>query len=338
MYNLFSMYNLQLFADGGGSGAGSGTAGDGGDGGASAQAESGLANQETTLESLGVPRDKAEKYRQRKHKNATVPAQAEPHVETVQKTAEQIVPAEAEVKEQVEAPKSLKDLLKANPQFNQEAQEMITGRVKNLNARLAEFEPIIELLGNHYGFDTSDLSKIDLKELASKVTDDNQYYEDAAAEMGTDLETAKRITKLERETKRAEREQERINSENALREHYGNLQRQAEALKATIPGFDLDSELQNPQFLRMTSPEGGLTVEQAFHALHFREINQYNQQQTAQNVAKALSNSIQSGRSMPTENGTVQRAASTVQAKPYSQMTATERAEFQRQLRAGKRF
>ena len=39
------------------------------------------------------------------------------------------------------------------------------------------------------------------------------------------------------------------------------LAQQAEALKAQFPDINLDTELQNPQFLRLTAPDIGMSVE-----------------------------------------------------------------------------
>lgn len=51
-----------------------------------------------------------------------------------------------------------------------------------------------------------------------------------------------------------------------------SLYRQAEMLKKTVPEFDLERELENPSFLRLTAPHTGLSLEQAYYALHHGEI------------------------------------------------------------------
>ena len=107
-------------------------------------------------------------------------------------------------------------------------------------------------------------------------------------------------------------------------------------LKKTFPTFDLSAEMQNPAFSRMVLPGGGLSVEQAYWAVHHNELSKAKQAQTAQQVASALSKATAAGRSMPTENGNKPRASAAVGYKDYSQMNAAERAQYKADLKAGK--
>ena len=332
--DILQLFRLTYF-DGGASG------GDGGgDGGAAATgAESGDAGQNKTtntrtLEELGVPKDKAEKYRARKARAPMPAADDEPPADggeppEGQGTQEQAAAAQGYVWE---------DIIK-DPGINQRLQETISQRVKAMRATLDDLTPGLELLSRQYGveWNAEDVSKNDFKALAKAITDDDRYYEDKASDMGVDVETAKRIENLEAEKRRRDAIEKKQKTDQQVQQHLASLQQQAAALKQKYPGFDLNREMQNPAFFRMTSPGGGMSVEDAFWAVHHNELAQARQAQTAQAVASALSKSVQAGRTMPTENGTRARSSTGVSNKLYSQMSAEERRQYKADLKSGRR-
>lgn len=59
-----------------------------------------------------------------------------------------------------------------------------------------------------------------------------------------------------------------------MREHFRSLAEQEAELKKTVPDFDLQRELQNPTFLRMTAPGSGLRVADVYFALHRQELQE----------------------------------------------------------------
>ena len=104
-------------------------------------------------------------------------------------------------------------------------------------------------------------------------------------------------------------------------------------MKAAFPGFDLRRELQNPVFARMTSPNVGISVEDAYYAVHRREIQTAAMQVTAQKTAQKISNAIQAGQRRPAENGTSGQAAS-VTTFDYSKASRTQREALKQRIRA----
>lgn len=303
---------LQLFADG--------AAGDGGDG-AGSGVSAADPGQQNSLESLGVPPEKAERFRRRKANRSEVQPQ---------QTAESAVEENTEpVQEQ--APMSIKDFIKANPEANKELQGMFQERVgksaaqqKALQDRLDSISPMMELLAAKYGIEAKD-GVFDFKAISDAVSNDTSYYEDKALELGTDEETAMRISQLERENARAQRmreaqeaaereAREKEQRDLQLREHFMSMQQQANVLKETVPGFDLQRELQNPEFFKRTSPEVGMSVEDAFYSLHHGEMMQAQASAIAQRAKLDVSNSIRAGKTHPRENGT--SASAPVNATP----------------------
>ncbi len=94
-----------------------------------------------------------------------------------------------------------------------------------------------------------------------------------------------------------------IPREHPFESHYRGLEQQAIALQQAFPEFSLQKELQNPAFVRLTAPGMGVSVEDAYFALHRRELQQLAMEVTAQATARKISNSIQAGMLRPAEAG-----------------------------------
>lgn len=308
--------NLQLFA---GEGAGDGGSADGAASGVTAVDP----GQQRLLE-LGVPADKLRKRAQRAAPKlpegavATVPRQAEA------KPTEQVAAADDPTEEpKTPARMSWEEIVK-DPEYNKQIQAVVQSRLKSSKGAeeaLSKLTPALELLARKHG---QDPSKIDYAALAKAISDDNGYYEDKALEMGVSLETAKRIDQQERDTARQQREQQITLEQQKFRNHIARLEQEGEALKATFPNFDLRQELKNPAFARMTSPNVGISVADAYYAVHRNEIQTAAMQVTAQKTAEKLSNAIRSGSQRPAENGTGSQAPS-VTTFDYSKASSEQR-------------
>lgn len=357
MRNFFKMFSLQFFADGA-SGEGTADSASSGETAAAAGQPTGdttaAAGQEEEtqadrLERLGVPKEKAEKYRARKaSRNATnassamtAASQEKEEVNGTDDNGSQQDAAASDGQDQQRTEPAMQDwdTLMKNPELNRKMQETVRARVKPLQARIEGFTPILELLGRHYGVDTSDPSKVDMAALAKAVGDDDYFYEEESSELGLDVPATKKRVQQELELNardRALKQREDALSESleemTMRRHVEKMNSDAAALKKSFKDFDLQKELQNPRFAAMVSPGGGLSVTEAYYAIHHREIEEAKEAETARNVAKAFSNSIQSGRQLPVENGMNSRNPSPAPNKSYRQMTAAERAEYKARI------
>ena len=323
---------LQLFAGEGASGGAAG--GEGGEGGAVTGAIDGVDAEHQRLRELGVPEDKLRK--RAKRANAKLPEGA---VRTAPKKAE---PAQEQVATAEEHPTEEKtdnasparmswDEIMADPEYNKQMQMTVQSRLKNAKAaeeNLSKLAPALELLARRHGLDAEDYDAI-----AKAISNDDAYYEDKALEMGVSLETAKRMDQQEREDARKKREEARNLEEQTLRNHFMKLEQQGEALKKVFPNFDLRKELQNPVFARMTAPNMGVSVEDAYHAIHRKEIMARGMQVTAQQTAQKISNAIQAGSRRPDENGTTGQSPS-VTTFDYSKASKQQRDALKKQIYA----
>ena len=321
--------NLQLFAGEG--------AGDGGGEGA-ATGESAVDPGQQRLLELGVPKDKIRKNRAYTPK-ATAPAPVEAGQGQAQKQQAQQAAAATTGTEEPNTDTKARmswDEIKADPEYNREIQAIVQSRLrsaKGAEETLGKLAPALEVLARQHG---QDPANINYDELAKAISNDDSFYEDKALEMGVDIATARKIDQQERDTARQQREQARTLEEQKFQQHIVKLEQQAEAMKKVFPNFDLRTELQNPAFARMTSPNVGISVEDAYYAVHRNELQTAAMQVTAKKTAQMISNSIASGSRRPDENGTSGQAPS-VTTFDYRSMSPEQRKALKARIRSGEK-
>ena len=323
--------NLQLFA-GEGAGAGGEGGGEGANTGDNANADAGQ-----RLRELGVPEDK---IRRRARYAAKAPETTAKTEETEPKAAEnteQVAaaenPTEDETKKTEKPARMSWDEIMADPEYNKQMQAVVQSRLKSSKGAeetLAKLTPALELLARKHNLDPA---KMDYDALAKAISDDDSYYEDKALQMGTSVETAKKIDQQERDTARQQRAEAISLEQQKIRNHFAGLENQAKEMQKIIPNFDLQTELKNPAFLRMTSPNVGISVRDAYYAVHHDEMQTAAMQATAKATAQNISQNIQARQRRPDENGISGQAPSAT-TFDYSKASPEQREAFKRDLRA----
>ena len=317
--------NLQLFA-------GEGTGGEGGEGantGDNANADAGQ-----RLRELGVPDSvirKRARYAAKAPETTAKTEEAEP--KAAEKTV-QVAAAENPTEEKTETTTRMSwDEIMADPEYNRQMQAVVQSRLKSAKGaeeQLSKITPALELLARKYKLDPS---KMDIDALTKAINDDDSYYEEKALQMGTSVETAKKIDQQERDTARQKRAEALSIQEQKIRNHFNSLEQQGEAMKKVFPNFDLQTELKNPVFLRMTSPSGGISVRDAYYAVHHDEMQTAAMQATAKATAQNISNNIQARQRRPDENGISGQAPSAT-TFDYRNASRDQREAFKKDLRA----
>lgn len=110
-----------------------------------------------------------------------------------------------------------------------------------------------------------------------------------------------------------------------------DLERQAARVRERIPTFDLARELSNPMFEGMTSL--GMSVEDAYCALHHKELLEAAVREATQKTAEKIAGAIRSGSRRPSESGGSSQAPS-VSAFDYSKASKAQREAFKKDLLA----
>lgn len=227
----------------------------------------------------------------------------------------------------------------AVPENKERMSKTISDRVKKISAeneRYSKLAPAISLIAKQYGMEADDLTDLDVDSFVNAVTEDSRYYEEKASEMGVDVDTAKRIEKLEAEKRQRDRQDAIRTQEDQTRAHLMKLDQQAQELRQILPSFDLGNEIRtNPAFVRLTTPDlinsGYMTVKDAYIQTH-PEMKSAINQVIAQKTLQQASNAIQSGSMRPQENGGNGIAGSVGEIK-YSQMSAEQREAFKKNLK-----
>lgn len=318
---------LQLFA---GEGAGGSGAAAGGEGAAAATGDNTADAGQQRLRELGVPEDKIRKnraYRSNAQQEQAQPAKPAEQSQEQAAAAEETAPTEEKA-----AKPSFEEVIK-DPEYNREMQNVVKNAVKRARGAqeaLEMMDPAIEVLMTSYGLDPS---KRDYKGLVDKILGDDRFYEEKAYEMNVSNEVAKKLTQQDMELKRYQRQEKLTIEAQKTQQHFARLEQQAAPLKAQFPSFDLRRELQNPVFERMTRPDSGLTVEDAYYAVHRKDIQQAQAQVIASQTAQAVSNSVRSNSRRPDESGASGQAPS-VTTFNYKTASKTERDAFKARIRA----
>lgn len=300
---------LQMFADGG-----EASAAEGGVDSGSISSDAGR----DRLKALGVPESRL------KNRQYNLPAQQAPQAtEPVQQEESQPVtgneptPTE-EPKEKTYTESEVQKLLRSRLKSSKAAEE-------NLNA----MRPALEVLTRQYGMDADN---IDYAKLSEAINSDKRYYEQQANDLGVPEEIAMQLDTQKRELERQAHMQQIFRERQAFDGHLNELRKQAEELKKVYPNFDLDAELAgNERFRKMTAP-GGVSVEDAYFALHHAEIQTASMQAAVQKTQQKAAAAIQSGLSRPQENGASSQAPS-VTTFDYSKANAEDRARIRAEMR-----
>ena len=322
----YKRLNLQLFA-------GEGT-GDGGGEGAATGVSAVDPGQQRLLE-LGVPADKIRKNRAYKPNAAAAkPVEQKQSTQQEQKQEQAAAADNPTEEKKPDAPNRMSwDEIMADPEYNKQMQAVVQSRLRSAKGAedaLGKLTPALELLARQHNLDPAN---IDYEALANAISNDESFYEQKALEMGVSVETAKKFDQKERDDARQQRTLEQQKFQN----HIMKLEQQGEALKRVFPNFDLRTELQNPAFARMTSPNVGISVEDAYYAVHRNEIQTAAMQVTAQKTAQKISNAIQAGSRRPDENGTSGQAPS-VTTFDYRSMSPEQRRALKDRIYSGEKI
>lgn len=194
-----------------------------------------------------------------------------------------------------DVPKMTWEEVKAQPEFQKKMQEMVRNRLKNAKdaeAALDRLAPVIQTLSRHYGISG------DADALARAVAADERFVPESHREAM------------------------------AIHDHFRHLQAQSALLRQTVPDFDLERELENPAFVRLTAPGVGVSLEDAYYTLHRREI----EDSALQEKTRQISNAIRSGSLRPEENGTLTHVPA-VTTFDYRSASRDQREALKKQIR-----
>ena len=314
--------NLHLF-DGDGAGAAAGT---GGEGGGEAAVTPGTLDDGTEVDNRLAARleQQAKRRKARGEQDVVLPMQ--------QQGAQTQEPQEAEPEKSLDEEWDELRKGKFRDQYGRDVQNAIQDRFKNQkNAadELEKLQPMLRALEKLHGIDEGDTDT-----LARTILDDDSLYEEAADEAGMTVEGFKAMQQVLAENERLKRQEQEAQADRELKQHLKELWDQGEELKKTYPNFDLWEELKNPTFYRLTLPNSGLKVSDAYYAVHHSELEPQAMAYGIERAKKQISQTLQANRQRPSEGAMQGNQRAQVTVDPRS-MTRDQRQKLIERARRG---
>lgn len=181
--------------------------------------------------------------------------------------------------------------------YGQDVQRAIQERFKNqadAGKQLESMQPMLQALMKKAGVES-------VEELSKLILDDDSLYEDEAEEMGMTVERYKQFKALQEEHDRRAAEDAKNRQRAFIMNHFRNLTEQAENLKQTFPNFNLQAEMQNETFKRLTMPGSGVSLEDAYYAVHRRELGPQIMAYGMNRAREQMGQTLQAQRKRPNE-------------------------------------
>ena len=217
--------------------------------------------------------------------------------------------------------------------YDARVQKTIQARMRGAKAneeRLAKTEPLLQMLGQKYSVDPGDVDG-----LMAALDNDEQMWQAEAADKGMSVENLKALRTAERENAMLKRQQELNQREAAARETYTKWVAQAEQAKQKFPGLDLESCLEDAQFVSML--QSGVDVESAYWARYHADMMQAGMATATTEAQKKLSASVASESRRPTESG-VGNGPTVSQKVDVSNMSRSEFTAYMDRIMRGERI
>lgn len=218
---------------------------------------------------------------------------------------------------------SFEDLIrgKYKDDYSKSVQRVINRRFAAEKAKNEEKENVIMKLFARHG--------VDNVQALAEILDSEEELENRSVATGKSPEDIREIEQL----RVAALKYELSERERAAQRQYFAWSREAEQVKNQYPDFDLDTELQNPQFRALIStknPQYGISMEKAYQILHFDELQANAQREAAAKVAQ----NVQARNARPGENALGSQGSVSVKTD-VSKLTKKERAEFAKRAAKG---
>lgn len=302
--SLVPFFDIQLFAEGGDGGTGAGNAGTETTGSAApVQPQPGVKNPLASVK-YGKPPE--------------APAAEEQKQQSEPIDADRNAAFEALIKGEY------KDL------YGQKVRDAVSSRLKANEETVKRYDQLTRVLGEKYNIDPSNPQA-----LFAAIEKDNAVLEAEAQETGRTVDELKADRKMRWENAQLRAKIEEIETREQSEQILADWREQSEAVKKIYPAFDLQTELQDPQFRSLL--QSRVPIQTAFEVLHKDEIIPAAMQYTAKQVEQKVVNSIRAGQSRPAEGAMGTQSAAQYKSD-VSQLTKADIDEINRRVARGERI
>lgn len=214
--------------------------------------------------------------------------------------------------------------------FTQETQRIINQRfkqTKGLEEQVNQMQPVIDMMMARYNIQGNDVNA-----LRSAIESDESQWVDAADQMGMSVDQYMKFNRLQRENQALQRIEAQRQRDAAAQQYLAQWNQEAENLKQRFPTFDLNQEIQNPNFARLLT--ANVPMETAFMAVHADDIVSQAMVTTAKATEEKVANNIRANGQRPSENG-ASKGSAFVYKTDVTKLTKADRAEAVRRAARG---
>jgi hypothetical protein len=214
--------------------------------------------------------------------------------------------------------------------FTERTQSIIDKRfkeTKNMEKQITDIQPVLDILGQKYGVSDGDMSK-----LIKSIEEDDSFFEEEATKRGLTVEQYKYMRNLERQNTEYAKARQEFEARQGAQEAYNQWVQQSDKVKEIYPGFDLNVEASNADFVTLL--KSGIDVKTAFEVMHHDEILGGAMQYAAEKTREATANNIKARNLRPSENG-ISSQTGVIVKDDVSKLTPADRAEAIRRAQRG---
>lgn len=207
--------------------------------------------------------------------------------------------------------------------YGRRMQKAALERTKGMKAqvdRLNSFGSAFEVLGARYGMAADD------PRLAQAIAQDAGLLDEVAMRNGRDAKTEMELAAAKAQTQQANALIQRMMADQEMQ----RWQAEAEEIQAEFPDFNLETEMQNPEFKNLL--RNNVTMKGAYMALHHDDVIQH----TVQKTRKQVTDSVAAGAHRPRENGMGSKAGAAITKDPM-QMSRAEFKKWEEAVSRGER-
>lgn len=196
---------------------------------------------------------------------------------------------------------------------------------KELNNQLGKKQAVLDLLQVRYGTNDPD-------QLASLIENDNSIWTEAAEKEGMTVEQYRKMKALEASNARLLAHEQQQEIEARQHRQVSTWLSEEQALQQKIPGFSLQQEIQNEDFLNLLKAR--IPMEMAYRVIHHDEIIN----SVVNSTEKAVMNDIRARGSRPAENGSKSQSAAVARKDDVNKLTGDDLDEIARRVARGERI
>lgn len=218
-------------------------------------------------------------------------------------------------------------------EFTAEVQRIINNRfkqTKGLEDQVVRYKPMIDALMTKYGIKDGDVAA-----LTQAFNADRENWEDAAEANGMTVEGYRAYLALQNQLQRALDNSRQMREQMEARQQWERWAQEGAEIAKKYPGFDLASELDNPEFGKLL--KNGVPMEHAYRVMHLDAIVSGVAQSTAESTKAKMTANIKARGARPAENAQSGQSGFTVK-DDVSKLTRKDRAEIARRAARGERI